>query len=87
MNSAPWRVFDFSMLQLLIFSCLARVFFLLGGQKKEPNLPAGRQGKGHFFPKAPPEKNSSTLLSQLANQLYGAGFLPIIATIELYQAV
>ena len=45
------------------------------GARNEPNLPAGRQGKGHFFCNAPRKKRGSTLLrpaSMVFMTLYSA---------------
>jgi hypothetical protein len=39
----------------------ASVHFFWVGKRNEPNLPAGRQGKAHFFSTAPQKKRSYTL--------------------------
>ncbi len=43
--------------------------------------------KGDFFPKAPPEKKSSALLSQSIYHHHGAEILPILAAIELFNRI
>jgi hypothetical protein len=54
-------------------TCPARAYFSLLPLKEK----YGKRKRG-FFQMAPPGKNSSTLLTQIASQRYGAGFLPII---------
>ena len=56
-------------------TCSHYLTFLLLRQKKS------NKRKGDFFWIAPCKKRGSTLLSQFATSLNGAGFLPIIASI------
>ena len=67
------------MLRLLFF-CFAPDVKIGTGAKKVT------KEKASFGQRLRRPKNSSALLTQFATRLYGAGFLPIIATIELHQA-